>query len=613
MPSYGTPAYNALSSGGASNTPPLGIIPSPQSAVQASYGTSQRGTGPTTVNFTPGMYQGRYVSTPEEFRAQDDPKTRMGGPVQPGNNPLQSSPATVSPDPYPGDPTRQQAMDYLGGLGYTNPDEQEIQGAVQSMNSTVPALNNQFKEGFNQANKSGQVVPQSGGQALGAVGNFMPVNQPPQGQTPAEIFTQTDPYLGQIIKQWQEYMSPQSQRTSLTDEYKKLTQESGIQELNTELINVKNVIEGTEDDIRNEITKAGGFATESQVMAMTNSRNKQLIKNYNTLLETRNSKQEYVNTMISLTEKDRSEADARFDKNMNFSMQLLSYRDKMQDNARQSYQSIINKVGYGGLSKMTEGNPYYASMIESTLGLGNGGLAMLASLPDPEEADKALERQYKKAQIANIYSSIGEREKDGTIMVDTQGKVVPKPSEAMKINKELVTNDAYKSIQKGKDSLQFLTSFEDKFNKTGATSAVFSPRKNADLKAKYNATILNLKEFFNLGVLNGPDEAILRSVLPDPTNRSAFLTAGSLGIYSPSSQTRAGIDNLKKMIETSLDDRYKSLSSQYGDYSPQSINSLGDLNRIYVEQKARINPEIQKLIQENPDLTIEDITNIILQ
>ena len=67
------------------------------------------------------------------------------------------------------------------------------------------------------------------------------------------------------------------------------------------------------------------------------------------------------------------------------------------------------------------------------------------------------------------------------------------------------------------------------------------------------------------------------------------------------------------MIETSIDDRYKSLSSQYGDYSSYSVNGLKDLNRVYIEQKAKLNPDIQRLISENPDLTPDDILIILTQ
>lgn len=224
-----------------------------------------------------------------------------------------------------------------------------------------------------------------------------------------------------------------------------------------------------------------------------------------------------------------------------------------------------------------------------------------------------LDRQIKQAQLQNLYSQIAERDANGQVAIDSNGKVLVKQQDAQKINKELVSNDAYKAIRKGQDSLQFLTDFEQSLQEFGSTSGVFDPIKNAKLAAKYNATILNLKEFFNLGVLNGPDEAILKSIIPDPTNVSNFKKAISLGIYQPGTKAQAGISNMKEQIESTIDDRYKSLSAQYGDYSPESISSLRDLQRVYIEQKKKLNPNINTLIEENPNLTYDDIINIITQ
>ena len=114
-----------------------------------------------------------------------------------------------------------------------------------------------------------------------------------------------------------------------------------------------------------------------------------------------------------------------------------------------------------------------------------------------------------------------------------------------------------------------------------------------------------MKEFFNLGVLNGPDETILRGVLPDPTSQG-FVTN-----ISAKQATKSGIQNLKTQIENTIDDRYESLASQYGDYSAETLPALRDLNRLYIEQKTLLNPQIATLIQENLNLSHEDIIAII--
>lgn len=480
---------------------------------------------------------------------------------------------------------------------------------------TMSALKSPYAQGFTGTRGE---APTSSAEGMAAVNKLMPSAAEP---SVVDSLMQSDTEFQGFFQQWQkgmqDYFSPKNQKMSLVNEYKALLKESGIEGIDAELINDKKVIEGTEDDIRNEVMKAGGFATDSQVQALSAARNKTLIKNYNTLLETRNSKASYLDNVMKLSAQDRTEANQQFDKMMDFGFKVMDYRDKMQKNSTDAYNKIVQNAGYDGLLKMTNGDRHATSIIEKTLGLSSGGLQSLATQAAETRAidlqEKSLDFAIKKANLANIYSQIADRDAQNNVATDPFGKVIVKPVEAMKINKELVNSDSYKAIQKGRDSLQFLTSFEDKFNKTGATSAVFSPRQNADLKARYNTAILNLKEFFNLGVLNGPDEAILRSVLPDPTNRSAFLTTASLGIYKPSAGTKAGIDNMKKMIEASLDERFTSLSAQYGDYSTGSVGSLNDLNRSYIQQKSILNPQIKKLLAENPNLDINDILSIIFQ
>ncbi len=179
----------------------------------------------------------------------------------------------------------------------------------------------------------------------------------------------------QLLKDKQELDSVVNQQKSLTDTYNELTKSLGIPALNTELMNMKNVIEGTEDNIREEITKAGGFATESQVQALSSSRNKVLIQNYNNLLQTKSQVMDTLNVMMGLAEKDKALARENILQKMGINQQLYEYEQRMQTNAVNKYQDIISKVGYSGLLAMTGGDVFYQNMIEKTLGLPKGGLA----------------------------------------------------------------------------------------------------------------------------------------------------------------------------------------------------------------------------------------------
>lgn len=261
--------------------------------------------------------------------------------------------------------------------------------------------------GLSQA-QSGQSL--SGGDARSIVQSYVP---PPVDQL-SMAFVQTDPYLGSLVQAWQEYIDPKNQKASLADTYKQMMKDSGIEELDMELINTKAIIEGSEEDIRNEITKAGGFATNSQVLGLTNARNKQLIKNYNTLLETRNAKEKYMTTMIGLEQADRQSTDKRFENMFNMGMQIADYQQKIQTNAQNQMKWLSENIGFDGLYKSTGGDPYYTSLVEKTLGLPKGGLLQASRRAEQERSyeleERALDLDVKRGQLALQRSNLATDE-----------------------------------------------------------------------------------------------------------------------------------------------------------------------------------------------------------
>ena len=232
-----------------------------------------------------------------------------------------------------------------------------------------------FEKGFKDALGAGEKVSDTGD------GGAKIVNQYASGKKNdlTSTFIQGDEYIGGLMTSLQEFMDPKNQRTSLADTYKQMLKDSGVEAIDMELINTKKVIEGSEDDIRTEITKAGGFATDSQVLALTNARNKQLIKNYNTLLETRNAKEKYLQTAIGLEAQDRQAADQRFESMFNMGMQIANYQQQMTNNARTQAQWLASNIGFDGLYDATGGDKFAQGLIEQTLGLPQGGLLNAAT------------------------------------------------------------------------------------------------------------------------------------------------------------------------------------------------------------------------------------------
>ena len=281
------------------------------------------------------------------------------------------------------------------------------------------AISKKYEEAFNDAKASGVTSPTDYTGASSMYKTFIP-DQPSQ----AGDFVSQDPYLNTVMKGYQDYMSQENQRTSLVQEYQNLLKSSGIEGIDAELINMKKVIEGSEDDLRTEITKAGGFATDSQVMALTNARNKQLIKNYNTLLDTRSSKESYLNNMMNLTAQDRQAADKRFEMMTNFGLKMVEINQTMKKNAIDTIDRVAKTMGWDGVYQSTGGNAQLISQIERTYGMPQGSLAIAAQRDYDkriaDEQEKAWNVQYKALQSEKLSQDIDFATEDRPL--DTQEK-----------------------------------------------------------------------------------------------------------------------------------------------------------------------------------------------
>lgn len=320
------------------------------------------------------------------YNPANDPTTNVFDPKAPTPNIQPTENANGLPNIDTGQPNPKT----VDATKFTTPNIQatpEQTAAVANATKQVQSLSAQVadrqKQGL-QAVKSAGVAPAtSQGQASTAIQQYTPGQSYDSTQT--DLTLKEDPIFSKILKTYADAMDPKGQSDSLVQQYDSLRKSSGIDAINTELMNSKRIIDGTEDDIRSEITAASGFATDSQVMALASARNKTLIKNYNTLLDTKNSLNEQINTTMQLAGQDRTYAQQKMAQQLDIGSKLLDYRDKFQNNAKENYNNIVKAVGYQGLLQSTNGDPYQTSLIEKTLGLNPGGLQQLATAPKPKD------------------------------------------------------------------------------------------------------------------------------------------------------------------------------------------------------------------------------------
>ncbi len=357
-------------------------------------------------------------------------------------------------------------------------------------------LAGKYKTGL--ASVAGTDAPQDTGAASAAVAGALPKDTP---VNPVQTQLEADPGYQQLLQDQKEYKDVTNQRNTLTQEYSKLIKQAGIPEINTQLLNMSKVINGTEDDIRLEVQSADGFATNSQVMALASARNKTLIQNYNNLLDTKQMAMENVNTMIGLAEKDRTNAQQVLQQKIQFDQQIIEYRDKFVNNAKEGYNNVIKAVGYDGLYKSLLADPHSMALAEKTMGLAPGQLAGIAT---QEAQASSLDKKIKEAQLSNIYSEIDARNEANQpingVDVKTMAKIQASPE--------------YKTINGVLPALQALTDYKKAIDTYGGYEK-YSGTGKGELAGTYGNAIAAWKTLAGLGALSGADFTLAENAVPE--------------------------------------------------------------------------------------------------
>lgn len=373
-------------------------------------------------------------SVRESFSSSQTKQMNAGGSATP-------LPPTTPQDTQP--PTGPQA----GQLSYNQAVQNLNAGGLQGapLSSAQESLASAYgKSKFQQAHEvlKGSPAPSDGGKAMSAVQSATPYEP---DQTAVDQYISGDPNVNSLMQGITQLLQPQEQTSSLMEDYQKLYKESGLDQINHELIDADTVINGTEDDIRNEIQTAGGFGTDSQIQAMALSRNKGLLKRYNQLVQMKTDATNQLNTLSSLNAQDKQMAQTRLNTQIDSMFKLANFRQQAQNNVQEQARWLTQTMGADGLYAAYKNDPRQLSMLEHTLGLAPGGLSTAATQAAKQ---RTLDNALKNAQIANanraqtevvdtghgkalINSQTGEVIKDyGTGSATTQPMVDPKTGKA---------------------------------------------------------------------------------------------------------------------------------------------------------------------------------------
>jgi LysM repeat protein len=127
--------------------------------------------------------------------------------------------------------------------------------------------------------------------------------------------------------------------------------ELGIPEMDTQLMNVKNLMNGgSEQNITDEINSAGSFATQGQIENLTYSVNKTLLLQANALQTAIDGAQENLSNATSAYQGDQTRTIQAFQDKLASDSSFITMQQTIQNKAAENYNKIVSNAGYKALA-----------------------------------------------------------------------------------------------------------------------------------------------------------------------------------------------------------------------------------------------------------------------
>lgn len=368
--------------------------------------------GATVTNMTG---QAPTVTGPGGSAIPGAPKLDQNGNIIPGTGSAQTANSATAGNINNPAPTTPQATPLTTGTtavaqgtAASTADTGANTGIPGTISDTSAATAAKYQAAHAAITAGGSDAPVDAGDGAAAAANAaknMAVTQPPDNSN-IQVALQNDPGYQQLVKDQQDYQNAANQTQSLTDQYQNLESQYNIPGIQTQLMNMQNVINGTEDDIRNEVTAAGGFATNSQVLALSDARNKTVIQNYNQLQATLTNAQNQVTTMIGLSKDDQANALNEITTKMGIDQQIADYTTKFQSNAKEGYNTIISAVGISGLyNGLINSDPSGATLANAAQVLGLTPAEMKTAAATDQQS-RNLDTESKQLGIESSESGL---------------------------------------------------------------------------------------------------------------------------------------------------------------------------------------------------------------
>lgn len=277
---------------------------------------------------------------------------------------------------------------------------------MQIAQETPASIANKYNQAFNSVKD--KTSPSSQGEASQTIQGATGVNSGPANPVVSSYGSSLTGIMGQFQQILSNISNPSLAATSLQTQYDQLSQQYNLPAMKTEMVNMQNIMNGTIDDVRNEVTKAGGFATESQVQGIAAARNRTMLLQYNALSNNYTAAETNVSNMMQFAASDRSAQlqaeqlqESVISSMASVQNQMTQMAMTMQNNARSAAQFNVSQMGYQALAQSIGNDPQMQSSYENLLGLAPGTLSNPQSLAAMDTyKNQQLQLNNYKAAIA---------------------------------------------------------------------------------------------------------------------------------------------------------------------------------------------------------------------
>lgn len=463
-----------------------------------------------------------------------------------------------------------------------------------------PADSATIQKAFQDTISSGLPAPQTQGAAAGQVQGALAQNAPaPAPQTPPEVenFLQTSPLMQTSMQELQEFLAPTETAKMMADSMKKIVKgQKEMASMKLELMDIDRVMAGTEQDLRDEVEAVNGFATESQVQALTIGRNKTLLQKATMIQNKLNYMQDVIESDMMMYGFQKDAAAQEFQQR-SF---LLNFKQENDRFIYQATQDAVNRnlqlMGPDGMYNATGGDPVKISRLESIMGLQPGGLLQAADMAfqKKEEARKQQEFenriQQQQVNISGANLNLARDKFAWDQQMDLANLPMPGQVDEKTLGK-IQASSEYKTIGALLPAVQTIKKYQDMVNKHGSFA---KGEAGGELKSAYGNAIAAWKTLAGLGALSGADFELAENAIPGTGGWSS-----GFGLFKRNAPIEGKLKGSLENAVSQAENLTKRLTQLYPDAS-------GLLNQQLDDILVRAYPDKYK---QGPDGQVYEITN----